>query len=124
MLRASASVTETNIDIQAINGNITAAAKGIEFGPELMKFAESLARRDEKALADARKELLEIAGPAVLVDAAGVAANFQRMVRIADSTGIPVDDLTNKVSQQVRKDLHLDSFSSAKNSLSVNSSAP
>ena len=122
MLRASASVTETSIDIQGINGDITAAAKGIEFGPELMRFAESLARRNEQALAGARKELLEVAGPAVLVDAAGVAANFQRMVRIADATGIPVDNLANDVSQKIRKELDLDSFSSAKNSLETASS--
>ncbi|MBT3428054.1 MAG: hypothetical protein HOL98_15245 [Gammaproteobacteria bacterium] len=122
MLRASASVTETSIDIQGINGDITAAAKGIEFGPELMRFAESLARRNEQALADARGELLHIAGPAVLVDAAGVAANFQRMVRIADATGIPVDNLANDVSQKIRKELDLDSFSSAKNSLETASS--
>ena len=38
--------------------------------------------------------------PAVVIlrrQAAGVAANFQRMVRIADATGIPVDDLTSEL---------------------------
>ena len=58
-----------------------------------MRFAEAVARRDAQALAQSRRALLQAAGPAVLVDAAGVAANFQRMVRIADAIGIPVDDM-------------------------------
>ena len=55
-----------------------------------MGFATALASRDEAALASARDRLNEVAGPEVLVDAAGIAGNFQRMVRIADSIGIPV----------------------------------
>ena len=87
-LRVSAMHTATEIDLQAVNGDADGAAVGIEFGPELMRFAESVASRDE-ALERRRRELLEAAGPAVLVDAAGVAANFQRMTRIADAMGIP-----------------------------------
>jgi DNA-binding phage protein len=117
MLRVSATATNTTIDIQGISGDASAAAQGIEHGPELMRFAESLARRNEPELTAARRNLLEVAGPGVLVDAAGVAANFQRMVRIADSTGIPVDNLDNPLSQQIRADLGLDTFSSAGNSL-------
>lgn len=117
MLRVSATATNTTIDIQGISGDAGAAAQGIEHGPELMRFAESLARRNEPELTAARRNLLEVAGPGVLVDAAGVAANFQRMVRIADSTGIPVDNLDNPLSQQIRADLGLDTFSSAGNSL-------
>ena len=117
MLRVSATATNTTIDIQGISGDASAAAQGIEHGTELMRFAESLARRNEPELTAARRNLLEVAGPGVLVDAAGVAANFQRMVRIADSTGIPVDNLDNPLSQQIRADLGLDTFSSAGNSL-------
>ena len=119
MLRVSAKATNTTIDIQGISGDASAAAQGIEHGPELMRFAESLARRNEPELTAARKDLLEAAGPGVLVDAAGVAANFQRMVRIADSTGIPVDNLDNPLSQQIRADLGIDTFSSARNSLAI-----
>ena len=55
-------------------------------------------------------------GAAVLVDAAGVAANFQRMVRIADSMGIPIDDMTTELGQQVRQELDLARFETAQNS--------
>ncbi len=116
MLRVSAMRNTTEIDLQAVNGDADGAAVGIEFGPELMRFAESVASRDE-ALERHRRELLEAAGPAVLVDAAGVAANFQRMTRIADSVGIPVDDMSLEMGQQVRRELGIERFASARNSL-------
>ena len=117
MLRVSAMTTDTDIDLQGVNGDADAAAQGIEFGPELMRFGESLARRDEAALALSRQNLLDVAGPEVLVDAAGVAANFQRMVRIADSIGIPVDDMTSDLGREIRADLGLEKFHSATNTL-------
>ena len=55
------------------------------------------------------------AGAAVVVDAAAVAANFQRMVRIADSTGIPLDTRSAALSLGVRKELDLGRFASADN---------
>ena len=117
MLRVSAENNEVEVDIQGVNGNEAAAGLGVEYGLELMKFAESLALGDEQALAAARDRLLEEAGEAVLVDAAGVAANFQRMVRIADSIGIPVDDVYDQSKKQVWEELGLASFATAQNSL-------
>ena len=117
MLRVSAKNNEVKVDIQGVNGNEEATGLGVGFGVELMKFAESLALDEEEALAIARERLLEEAGEAVLVDAAGVAANFQRMVRIADAIGIPVDDVNDQNRKQVWEELGLESFSSAQNSL-------
>ena len=116
MLRVSALHNTTEVDLQAVNGDAEGAAVGIEFGPELMRFAESVSSRDE-ALGRYRRELLEAAGPAVLVDAAGVAANFQRMTRIADAVGIPVDDMSLEMGQQVRQELGIERFATARNSL-------
>ena len=118
MLRASATTTETDVDINGINGNADAAAVGVEFGPELMQFAEAVATRDPDALQDSRANLRAVAGTEVLVDAAGVAANFQRMVRIADSMGIPVDDTESELGKSVRAELNLARFASAKNTFS------
>jgi len=117
MLRVSATTTNTEIDLQGIAGDLAAAAQGIEFGAELAAFAEALALRDEDALQQARTTLRTVAGEAVLVDAAGVAGNFQRMVRIADSVGIPVDDMQGELGQSVRRELSLEQFPSAENSL-------
>lgn len=106
MLRASSQQTQVEVDLQGIEGDAQAAAVGIAHGAELMALAEAVARRDEPALAAAR---------AALLAAAGVAANFMRMVRIADSIGIPVDNLDTDLSRAVRSRLDLGRFASARN---------
>jgi coenzyme F420-reducing hydrogenase gamma subunit len=115
MLRVSANVTERDIDISLINGEVNEGS-GLEYAAELVQLAEAVAAWDEAAISEARQRLLEAAGPQVLVDAAGVAGNFQRMVRIADSMGIPVDNMSNEISNQVREELDLYRFHSAENS--------
>jgi len=115
MLRVSAQTTGTEIDLTGINGDADGAARGIPFGSELMRFGEAIALREPARLANARTALFEQAGSRVLVDAAGVAANFQRMVRIADSTGIPVDDTTSALGRDVRATLGLERFPGARN---------
>ena len=89
---------------------------GIEYAAELVAFAEGLATRDEQALTTARDRLADAGGPALLVETAAVAANFQRMVRIADSTGIPIDGYSEVIGSDVREELNLSRFGSAQNS--------
>jgi hypothetical protein len=115
----SADLTNTDVDLQMINGDEAATAGGVEFARELMKFAEAVARRDEDALKQTRDELVQVAGPEVLVDAAGVAANFQRMVRIADSAGIPIDERNMVLSSGIFTALNLQRFESAGNTRAV-----
>ena len=112
MLSLSADLSQQDVDLAVINGQ---GSGGVRHGEELMKFAEALASRSETDLADARQALLSAAGPEVLVDAAGVAANFQRMVRIADSTGIPVDNMMGVLSSDIQDTLNLRRFHSASN---------
>ena len=115
MLSLSADLSDATVNLQMINGDEAATTGDVAHAKALMNFAEAFARRDESALLEARAQLLEEAGAAVLVDAAAVAANFQRMVRIADSTGIPLDERNVALSANVRKELNLERFGSASN---------
>ena len=115
MLRLSADVTESDVDLRMINGDESALPGDIVHGAALLGFAEAFVSREEKALTVARERLLAEAGPAVVVDTAGVAANFQRMVRIADATGIPLDDTSAVLNYPVVKQLNLERFRSAEN---------
>ena len=115
MLSLSADITESDVNLQMVNGDESATAGDITYATALMKFAEALACRDENVLASARAALLEEAGAQVLVDAAAVAANFQRMVRIADSTGIPLDERSAALADSTIKELDLSRFESARN---------
>ena len=65
---------------------------------------------DEATLTHARHAVIEVMSPEAMVDAAGVVSNFERMVRIADATGIPLDARMAALSQEVRDELHLERF--------------
>lgn len=80
----------------------------------LLAFAEAMVGEDNTALAQARQAVVQALGPAAMVDAAGVASNFERMVRIADATGISLDDRMAAASKEVRETLHLERFAALK----------
>ena len=88
---------------------------GLPHERELVALAEAVAGGDDTALADARREALAALGPESFVSAAAVASNFQRMVRIADSTGIPLDGGLNELSASIREEIGIDSFGSSAN---------
>jgi hypothetical protein len=87
-----------------------ASSSGVEHGSLLIAFAEAMARDDDAALTHARHAVIEGISPAAMVDAAGVASNFERMVRIADATGIQLDERMATLSQEVRDTLQLERF--------------
>ena len=76
-------------------------------GAELVALAEAIVTGDQ-TLAQSRTTEVETLGPEAMVDAAGVASNFERMVRIADSTGIELGDLLEQASADVRDALGLE----------------
>jgi hypothetical protein len=90
MLRASAEIANANVNLDQVHGEAQ-QPDAVEYSRELTAFATAIASRDHEELAACRERLLASASAEVLVDAAAVAGNFQRMVRIADSTGIPLD---------------------------------
>ena len=125
MLRASSKTTGLDVDLDAVMG-ANASGTGVPHGDLLVSFAEAAcAAADERdaELAAVRNKLLTAAGPGSLVDAAAVVANFQRMVRVADGTGIPLDSQLNTLTAGLREDLGIDQFSSAANTAKVGSAA-
>lgn len=115
MLRASVEAEGSRADLRAITGGVDSAATQVPDGDALMAFAEAVVHGDEEAIGRARGELLERVGPAGFVDACGVVGNFERMVRIADSTGIPLDPPVAAITVEIREQLGIDAFESARN---------
>jgi hypothetical protein len=83
---------------------------GIEHGDALVAFAEAVVARDGAAIAGTRERLVAAMGAEAMVDAAAVASNFERMVRIADATGIPLDDRLESIGRPVIDQLGLERF--------------
>ena len=108
----SGELSGDEVDVQAVTDGKAKAPSAVAHAEELLAFAEAALGRDPAALDGARRVLLEAVGPEALVDAAAVAANFQRMVRIADGSGIPLDAPLELISADVREDLALDRLAS------------
>ena len=75
-------------------------------GPELVAFTEAVVNGGD-TLAPSRASVVDALGAEAMVDAAGVASNFERMVRIADATGIELGDRLEQGSARVRDVLGL-----------------
>ncbi len=114
MLRASVEANSETVDLNAIvDGSV---ASGIEHGAELTAFAEALVTHSD-VLPAARQAIVDAMGEGALVDAAGTVANFQRMVRIADGIGIPIDERMAEHSGDLREQLGLEQYGSAANTV-------
>jgi hypothetical protein len=114
MLRASAEIANTDVNLHQVHGEAQ-QADAVEYSQELTAFATAVASRDDEELGSCRERLLTSANAEVLVDAAAVAGNFQRMVRIADSTGIPLDVSRIDMYMPSIEALELRRFRSAEN---------
>ena len=95
-------------------GAVDDSDSGVPDDDLLTAFATAAVQQTE-ALPGLRERIASELGAQQLVDAAGVVANFQRMVRIADGCGIPLDDFTKAASEDWREDLGLHEFASAAN---------
>lgn len=94
------------MDVQALAD--PAVESGVANGRALLDFASAAVGGEEALLARTREALRAEMGDAGVADAAAVAANFERMVRIADAIGIELGDWMETFTEDVRTDLALD----------------
>ncbi len=116
MRRVSSDSNNQEVDLHAVMGE---GDGGVEGGAELTAFAEATVSGGDNAITSAREKLVRVLGPDATVDAAGVIGNFERMVRIADGTGIPLDTPVNMISADMREEVGIDQFATARNTPKV-----
>ena len=87
---------------------------GVEHGEVLLRFADAAVGRAPD-LGEAREAVNAALGAHGVIDSAAVIANFQRMVRIADGCGIPLDAMTEKASEPWRDTLGVNNYRSRGN---------
>ena len=94
MLRESSRTHEESVDFAAVmNGDVES---GVPHGADLVRFAESVVAGSGADCEAARQALADNMGAEALVDAAGVISNFERMVRVADATGISIGPMAEE----------------------------
>ncbi len=113
MLRASSDATGSDYQLDAIAQGKDAGDGNIPNGALLVELCDAVQSGDEASMAPLRARVAETMGEDALVDTCAVIGNFQRMVRIADGTGIPLDDLMLSQSSDFRGDLGVEQFAGA-----------
>ena len=108
MLRESSKTKGGNYDLTLLTG-----ARGdgnIPHGALLVQFAEAVLGDDDGRLAAIQSEIRTEMGDAALVDAAAIAATFNAIDRVADATGIPIEDNKAEVTADFRAALGINAF--------------
>jgi hypothetical protein len=82
----------------------------IPYGGLLVAFADAVLGQDDGRLAEARSAIRTNMGDAAFVDAAAVVATFNAIDRIADATGIPIEDANAEPTAELRATLGLNAF--------------
>ena len=117
MLRESIKADGKTVDLEGLADPGCKEIEGLEHSRVLIEYSDTFMTRDPEKLAEVRDKLEKEMGVEALVDAAGVASNFQRMVRIADATGIPAETNTSADKADLIEKLDLYKYESAKNTL-------
>jgi hypothetical protein len=119
MLRASVETEGNEVDYRGIADAASAEESSVRGAGALIGLVEAAFSSNEEDGVAARARVRQELGSESLVDAAGVIGNFERMVRIADGTGIPLDAPVNIATEAVRGELGIDAYASAENTRSV-----
>ncbi len=119
MLRASIETSGGEVDLSGLADGSTAEASPVRGAAALVGFVEATLSGEPSDLPKARDRVRDELGSGAVVDAAAIIGNFERMVRIADGTGIPLDTPVNVATESIRADLGIDRYETASHSTSV-----
>ena len=115
MLRASSNAKGENLDLSLIVGK--PGDGNIPHGALLVAFAEAVLGVDNERLADTRSRIRITMGDAALVDAAAIVATFNAIDRVADATGIQIEDAKAQATADVRAALGINAFAESRGEL-------
>lgn len=111
LLRGSGEHTGDTYDFRSINGEAIDAC-GVPHAGLLIRFAQAVLD-PSGAISPIRQEVGQTLGATALVDSAAVIAIFNAVVRIADATGISLEDYKVDLTASLRSELGIDSFVAA-----------
>jgi hypothetical protein len=99
LLRASGTHAGEEFDLDAIvDGSLDS---GVAHGELLGEFVEAALGEEDERLQRARAAVLAALGPEGLVDTAGAVASFNAVVKVADGSGVVVEDFKLELIRQL-----------------------
>lgn len=112
MLRESSNAKGEGYDLNLLTG---AGGDGnIAHGALLVSFADAVLGTDDRRLDEIRAAIRSRMGDAALVDAAAIVATFNAIDRVADATGIPIEDAKAESTADIRAALGINQFAEAR----------
>jgi len=111
MLRASAQATNSEFELTSLAGE--KADGTVPHQDLLLEFAEAVVLRQEQAAADLRPRLIEALGPAGYFDACSAVAGFHGFTRVADASGIQLDERYLADAENVKSQTGVREYASA-----------
>jgi hypothetical protein len=103
LLRASGKHVGEEFNLEGIvDGSIDS---GVPHGALLSEFVEAALGDDAERLRRARVSVAAALGPKALVDVAGAVASFNAVVKVADASGIVVEEFKVELIQQMPEQL-------------------
>ena len=87
---------------------------GLPRGELLNDFVEAVCAGDGARTAAVRQKIIEVMGEAAMIDAAAVIAAFNCYPRVADATGIPLEEAKAAATAAMRAELGLDELDARK----------
>ncbi len=111
MLRESANTTGNEYDLAAI---VSASAQdsGVAHGRQLLRFVDAVLNGSETDLRLSRNDVHKAIGAAAFVDTCATVASFNAVVKIADGTGIPLEEAKAERTRDLRAELGIDALKS------------
>jgi hypothetical protein len=110
-LRASGKATDRDYRLEGV---MEGSETGVDHAAVLLAFADAALGGPAAALAAARAGVAATLGTPAMIDAAAVIAVFDGITRIADATGIPLEEQKALDSQPWRDRLGIGAFAARK----------
>ena len=83
---------------------------GVANGRELLAFVDAVLTGSIAECAAARRAVIDAIGGAAFVDACATVASFNAVVKIADGSGIPLEEAKAERTEDLRADLGIDAM--------------
>ncbi len=101
---------EFNLDVITKAGD---SEIGVPDESILLRIAEAVCAGEERELTRVREEGLNILGPQALVDAIAVASGFNGITKVANGTGLPLDETTENMTVELRRRTNINDYTDA-----------
>ena len=82
----------------------------VPHGAEMIAFVDAVLTGSAAEAKAAREVILAAVGPAAFVDVCATVASFNAVVKLADGTGIPLEEAKAERTQDLRAELGIDAL--------------